>query len=200
MTSDDHYAWGAAMVLPRAESIAYQSVTSAGYTAWLPQYKRRRVLRGARIENGRKIRSRVDSICFEMAPLFRGYLFVQVPYGDGGYNIDKAHGVSRLLRTPSTEMEWGKVKIIRARFILQLQEWVDTDLVENERGEIVSKTHDRTVRDDLSIGDRVATPSGIVGTLSKLDERGRAWLLAELLGAQRLIRDVDAETLELISA
>ncbi len=197
METENHWSWGAATTLPRAETLAAQSVADAGYQVWLPQYNRRRVLRGARIENGRKIRSRHDSISFEMAPLFRGYLFVQVPHNDGGYLIDKAHGVSKLLRAPNTEMAWGKVKIIRARFILHLQEWVNKGLYEDEHGRIV-ETY--TPRSDLDIGDRVRTPVGIVGTLRSLDQRGRADLLADMLGAPRMIYDVDADTLELISA
>ncbi len=197
MEDETSYFWGAATTLPRAEVIAAESVAVAGYQVWLPQYRRRRVLKGARIENGRKIRSRSDSISFEMVPLFRGYLFVQVPHGDGGYLIEKSHGVSRLLRTPNTEEAWGKVKIIRARFILQLQEWVAKGLYEDEHGRIV-ETY--TPRSDLEIGDTVRTPVGIVGTLRSLDERGRADLMAEMLGASRPIYDVDADTLEKISA
>lgn len=197
METENHWSWGAATTLPRAETIAAQSVADAGYQVWLPQYNRRRVLRGARIEGGRKIRSRFDTISFETVPLFRGYLFMQVPQDDGGDLIDRARGVGRLLRTPSTQFEWGKPRVIRARFILQLQEWVAKGLYENERGEIV-ETY--TARSDLDIGDTVRTPVGIVGTLRSLDERGRADLLADMLGAPRMIYDVDADTLELISA
>jgi hypothetical protein len=200
MDTEDHYAWGAVMTLPRAEVIAEQAINEAGYVAWLPQYHRRRVLKGARIEFGRKIRSRHDTVSLEPTPLFRGYLFVQIPHGDYADVIDKSHGVLKLLRNPSTKYVWPKPKLIRARFIIQLQEWVATDLIEDERGKIVSKSQRQTVRGDLRIGDRVATPSGVIGTLSKLDEAGRAELLTEMLGAPRVIRNVNAETLELISA
>lgn len=198
--AEDHYAWGAVMTLPRAELVAKHAIAEAGYVAWLPQYKRRRVLKGARIEQGRKIRSRYDTVSMELTPLFRGYLFVQIPHGDEGGRIDRAHGVSRLLRNANTEESWGRPKIVRARFILQIQEWADRDLIENERGEIVPSSQVVSIRDDLVIGSAVATPSGIVGTLLKLDDRGRADLLTQMLGAPRVISNVDSDTLELISA
>lgn len=197
METENSYFWGAATTLPRAETMAAQSLTDAGYQVWLPQYNRRRVLRGARIEGGRKIRSRSDTVTFEMVPLFRGYVFMQVPHEDGGDLIDRSRGVARLLRSPSTELEWGKPKVIRARFILQLREWTDKGLYENECGEIVETYIPRS---DLDIGDTVRTPVGIIGTLRSLDERGRADLLADMLGAPRMIYDVDADTLELITA
>ena len=197
--TEEHFAWGAVMTLPRAEAVAEQSVTEAGYVTWLPQYQRRRVLRGVRIENGRRVRSRSDSFILEPAPLFLGYLFVQIPHGDGGYAIDKAHGVSRLLRNASTEEAWGKPKIIRARFIVQLQEWVGKELVERDDGRIVCKAEPFKIRDDIKRGDRVRTPTGIVGELLSLDDRGRADLLSEMLGGVTL-RGVDAASLERVCA
>jgi hypothetical protein len=79
---------------------------------------------------------------------------------------------------------------MRARVVLQLREAVEAGTFD----EIPD-----TATLGLAINDRVRTPTGIVGTLVALDERGRADLMAELMGADRLVRGVDAASLELVS-
>lgn len=182
-------AWSAVETNPQCEDIAEQAIRALGYDPWLPKFKK--LLRGHRIEDGRRIRSRQDST--ELRPLFRGYLFVPIPYEDAGYSIDTAQGVRRLLRHPHTEEGWGKPKRIRARVIIQLQEAVELGIWENKDGELCygkPKLH-------VAEGDTVRTPTGFVGLLVSLDERGRYELLADMLGASRKVRGDDAHELEL---
>jgi len=184
--------WTAVETNPQCEDIAEQAIRALGYDPWLPKYEK--LLRGQRIENGRRIRSRNDST--EMRPLFRSYLFVPVPYEDAGYSIDTAQGVKRLIRHPHTEEGWGKPKRIRARVIIQLQQAVDIGIWENHEGELCygkPKLH-------VAEGDTVRTPTGIVGVVLTLDERGRVDLLVELMGRTSISRNVEAATLELLSA
>lgn len=182
-------AWAAVETNPQCEDIAEQSIRALGYSPWLPTYEK--LLRGHRIDNGRRIRSRTDST--EPRPLFRGYLFVPIPSGDAGYSIDTAHGVKRLLRHPHTEEGWGKPKLIRARIIIQLQEVVNVGIWENSEGKLCfgrPKLH-------IAAGDTVRTPIGIVGVVLALDEQGRADLAVEMFGRASVSRNVDAHTLEL---
>lgn len=185
-------SWTAVETNPQCEDIAEQAIRALGYEPWLPKYEK--LLRGYRIEEGRRIRSRKNAT--ELRPLFRGYLFVPLSYDDSGYSIDTAHGVKRLIRHPHTEEGWGKPKRIRARVIIQLQEAVDLGIWENQDGELCygkPKLH-------VSEGDTVRTPTGIVGVVLALDERGRVDLLVDLMGRTSVSRNVDATTLELISA
>lgn len=186
------FPWSAVETNPQCEDIAEQSIRALGYDPWLPKFKK--LLRGQRIENGRRIRSRKDTT--EMRPLFRGYLFVAIPYDDAGYSIDTAHGVKRLIRHPHTEEGWGKPKRIRARVIIRLQEAVEAGIWENQEGNLCygqPKLH-------VAEGDTVRTPTGIVGVVLALDERGRVELLVDLMGRTSVSRNVEASTLELLSA
>jgi len=182
-------AWAAVETNPQCEDIAERSIRALGYSPWLPKFEKR--LRGHRIEEGRRVRSRKDTT--EPRPLFRGYLFVPVPHGDVGYSIDTAHGVKRLIRHPHTEEGWGKPKLIRARVIIQLQEAVEVGIWEDKDGKLCfgkPKLH-------VAEGDTVRTPTGFVGLLVSLDEQGRYELLTEVLGASRKVRGDDAHALEL---
>lgn len=187
----DH-PWSAVETIPQCEDIAEQAIRALGYEPWCPRYEK--LLRGHRIENGRRIRSRGNST--ELRPLFRGYLFVPVPHEDAGYAIDTAHGVKRLIRHPHTEEGWGSPKRIRARVIIQLQEAVELGIYENQEGTLCygkPKSH-------VSEGDTVRTPAGIVGVVLALDERGRVDLLVDMMGRTSVSRNVEAATLERICA
>lgn len=182
-------SWSVVETNPQCEDIAEQAIRALGYEPWLPKYEK--LLRGHRIENGRRIRSRGNGT--ELRPLFRGYLFVPVPHEDAGYSIDTAHGVKRLIRHPHSEQGWGKPKRIRARVIIQLQQAVDLGIYENQEGALCYGKQ----RLHIAEGDLVRTPTGIVGLLVTLDEQGRYELLADMLGAKRTVRGVDAHALEL---
>lgn len=179
-------AWAVVSTKPQAEEIAEKAIREAGYEPWLPMYRKR--LAGARIEDGRRIRCRSDGGV--LRPVFQRYLFALVPYGDGGYAIDAAQGVHRLLRYAAGSESWGKPKVIRGRVVLQLRE-------ATERGEF-----DEIADGDspFKIDDRVRTATGIIGTLKALDDKGRADLLMDLMGAERLVRGVASSTLERIIA
>lgn len=200
---DKQAPWAAVETNPQCEDIAEKSIRALGYSPWLPTYEK--LLRGHRIEQGgRRVRSRQDST--EPRPLFRGYLFVPIPDDNGGYSIDTAHGVKRLLRHPHTEEGWGKPKLIRARIIIQLQEAVELGIWENSDGLLCYGKPKLGVKARRVVngiveeeGDMVRTPTGFVGQLVSLDEEGRYELLAEVLGAKRKVRGDDAHTLELAS-
>lgn len=186
MTDPHNCGWAAVIAKPQAERIAEAAIAEAGFIAWLPLYRKR--LKGTRIEDGRRIRSRQDGV--EQRPLFPGYLFAQVPHDDPdetSYAIDLARGVLRMMRHPSTGNRWGKPKIIRARVIELIREAV-------EAGEFDEVGADTPIT--VMAGDTVRTPSGIVGTIRDLDDKGRAELAYDLFGRAGISRGVDARTLE----
>jgi hypothetical protein len=76
----------------------------------------------------------------------------------------------------------------------QLREAVDAGLWEDENGSL--RTGDA---EPLSPGSTVRTPTGIVAVVLSLDDKGRADLLAEMLGSSRVIRGVDARRLEFVA-
>lgn len=169
------------------EEIAERSIKEAGYEAWLPRYKK--LLRGKKMVNGRRVNSRSDG--YVERPLVRGYCFVLVPYGDEAWAVDGLNGIHRVMRHRDADGYPAAPKRIRGRVLEQLREAVDAGLFD--------EVHD-VVHKVISVkrGDRVLTPSGIVATMLTLDEKGRADLVADLLGGDRLMRNVDASTLQLV--
>ena len=83
------------MTKPTSEEVAERSVRQAGYRTYLPRY--RKLLRGVRIENGRRIRTRGDGDLV-MRPLFSCYVFAELHPGDGGGAIGRSTGVVRVMR------------------------------------------------------------------------------------------------------
>lgn len=131
---------------------------------------------------------------FGPRPLFAGYVFVTVPWGSVARDIERTRGVRQLMRhPPDDEYDLGQPKRIRARIIQQLREIVDMGIWEAEDGTLRYGPPER-----ITIGQRVRTPSGIVARVLRLDEKGRADLLAELLGTERVIRGVDVATVEAV--
>jgi hypothetical protein len=191
MTTDNEAAWCVAATKPLTEHIAAAALSAIGYECWVPVYRKR--FRGNRFENGRRIRSRNDT--FGPRPLFLAYCFVQVPFGGIARDIDRTRGVLKLIRhAPPDEFTFGQPKRIRNRVMQQLREAVDAGLWEDENGSL--RTGDA---EPLSPGSTVRTPTGIVAVVLSLDDKGRADLLAEMLGSSRVIRGVDARRLEFVA-
>jgi len=188
----NEHPWSAVETHPQCEELAALALLALGYEPWLPRYQK--LLKGRRVENGRRIHSRQDGLS-EPRPLFPRYLFLPLPTEDAGYAVDKANGVRRLIRHPHTEEGWGKPKRIRARIIIQLQEAVERGVWENHDGKLCfgsPKLH-------VAEGDTVRTPGGIVGVILSLDAQGRYELLTEMLGGQRRVRGIEAYALELVA-
>ena len=183
-------AWCVAATKPLAEHIAATAIDARGYECWVPTYQKR--FRGHRFEHGRRIRSRTDT--FGPRPLFLGYCFVLVPIGDVARDIDRTRGVTKLIRhPPEDELTWGKPKRIRDRVMQQIRDAVEAGLWEDENGTL--RTGEAK---PISPGSTVRTPTGIVAVVLSLDDKGRAELLADMLGSSRVIRGVDARRLEFV--
>jgi len=185
-------AWCVATTARHSERIAEAVLTARGYECWCPIYTKR--FRGHRLspDGSYRIRSRIDT--FGPRVLFPGYVFVLVPWHCLARNIDTTRGVRALMRhPPPDEYSIGEPKHIRARIIRQLRELCDMGLWED---------HDGTLRpgipERISPGATVRTPTGIVGQVLRLDDHGRADLLARLLGTEHVIRGVDVDGLEAI--
>jgi transcription antitermination factor NusG len=183
-------AWCVAVTARHGERIAEVALAARGYTAWVPLYTKR--FRGHRFafDNHHRIRSRIDT--FGPRPLFPGYVFVSVPYGSDAPDIDTTRGVRHLVRHPPLG-DIGHPKRIRQRIIDQLREICDAGLWEAEDGTLRPGMPER-----LSPGAVVRTPAGLIAQVLRLDDKGRADLIARLFGAEHLIRGVEAEGLEAI--
>lgn len=179
--------WCAVITRPQHEEVAEKAMIDAGYDVWLPRYKKR--LRGVKMVDGRRVRSKSDG--FIERPLIRGYVFLLLAYGDEAWAVDGLNGIHRVMRHRDVEGYPAAPKRIRGRVLEQLREAVDAGLFDEVS--IIDKVI------SVQVGDRVITPSGIVATLLTLDEKGRADLLANMFGAERLMRKVDAAVLELVS-
>lgn len=187
MDTDANTGWCAVIVQPQREEIAERAIIDAGYEAWLPRYKK--LLRGKKMVNGRRVNSRSDG--YVERPLIKGYCFVMVPYGDEAWPLDGLDGIHRVMRHRDADGYPAAPKRIRGRVLEQLREAVDAGLFDEVR--VIDKVI------SVRVGDRVITPTGIVATLLTLDEKGRADLVADLLGGDRLMRKVDASTLQLVA-
>lgn len=187
----DVSGWTVVMSDPGSEEKAAGNIAALGYEPLLFRY--RKLLRGIRLIGDRRVRTRQAGTVVER-PLIRGYLFVEVPFGDKAPAIDGAEGVKRFFRHPPRGLEelYGPPKYVRAREIEGIRQAV--------RSGIYNEIEERGRRMDLREGDQVRTPAGIAGRLLGLDDKGRAELLTEMLGGPRVIRDVDARTLELVTS
>ena len=182
-------AWCVATTARHSERIAEAALTARGYTAWCPIYTKR--FRGHRLAfDHHRIRSRIDT--FGPRVLFPGYVFVAVPWDSDARDIDTTRGVRALLRhPPPDEYSLGEPKRIRSRIVAQLRALCDAGLWEAEDGTLRPGKAER-----ISPGSTVRTPTGLVGQVLRLDDRGRADLLARILGSEHVIRGVEADTLE----
>ena len=185
-------AWCVATTNRQTERIAEAALTARGYTAWCPIYAKR--FRGHRLspDGSYRIRSRSDT--FGPRVLFPGYVFVSVSWSSDARDIDTTRGVRALIRhPPPDEYSPGEPKRIRGRIIAQLRELCDMGLWEDHDGTLRTGNPER-----IAPGSIVRTPTGIVARVLRLDDRGRADLIARLLGGEHLIRGVEADTLEAI--
>jgi hypothetical protein len=174
--------WGVVQTNWGQERLAHEFIFRLGYDPLLITYRRR--MKGWKIDEatGRRKRSRTDGVL--RFPLLRGYLFV--PLDDLGAEIDRQPGVLRVIRHPSVDGGPGNPKLVRAYVILQIREAAD-------RGDFDEIQAESPIL--VKVGDRVKSPSGIVGTLIALDEKGRADLATELFGGG-VSRGIDARNLE----
>lgn len=185
-------AWCVATTARHSERIAEVALMARGYTAWVPLYTKR--FRGHRMsfDNHHRIRSRIDT--FGPRCLFPGYVFVVVPWASDARDIDTTRGVKALMRhKPADEFSLGEPKRIRSRIIRQLRELCELGLWEAPDGTLRTGKVER-----ISPGAHVRTPAGIVGQVLRLDDHGRADLIARLLGHEHVIRGVEADGLEAI--
>jgi hypothetical protein len=183
-------AWAVVITNRHAERSVAAALAALGYECWVPCYQKR--FRGNYWDGPIRKRSRVD--VFAAHPLFTGYAFVMVPWGSLGREIDRTRGVRELMRHSSDDgYNIGEPKRIRSRVIQQLREIVDMGIWEAEDGTLRYGVPER-----ITIGQRVRTPSGVVAQVLRLDEKGRADLMAELLGTKRVIRGVDVSTVEIV--
>lgn len=148
-------AWFVTETLPRSEFRAFQHLERQRYRCFFPRFRKTR--RHAR---------RVDEV---LAPLFPGYLFVQFdPARDQWRSINGTYGVKRLVSRPSGEpqpMPAGAMDALFARC----------------RGDIA-----QSVLADVTPGRQVRLMSGPfaeqLAQIERLDDRGRAWVLLDILG------------------
>ena len=123
-----------------------------------------------------------------MRPLIQSHLFVLIPHGDMAWSIEEARGVRHLFRYLETDapkrVRWTEMRRLQAAVAAGQ---FDTGFPFK-------------ARDGDIPGDLVQTPHGFVGELLTLDERGRAELLTEIMGEKRIVRGVDAHTLQRVIA
>ena len=178
--------WGVVEVRSNKEALAERSLREIGYDPLVVRYIK--LIRGARIApDGRRIRSRKDEL--QARPFIPGYLFLPLEVDDDATLVDVQRGVKRLFRSRDADGYPAKPKLIRARIVEQIK------IAAAERDETP-----RPVRSDLKPGDRVRIPGGIEAVLLKLDEKGRAEYMAEILGGQVPGSIKDANLLELVAS
>lgn len=190
--SDDAAAgWAVAMTKPACEEIAERSIRQGGHRCYLPRF--RKLLRGSRIENGKRIRTR-QAGDLVMRPLFPGYILIEVHAGDGAGAIDRVTGVVRVLRHRAAADGSARPRLIAAELVDAIRKREQAGHFDEGRiGE------GGTVRKDIAAGDRVQIGggeySGLIGRLVELDEAGRAAVLLEILGRSDVRASVPAELL-----
>jgi len=171
---------------PNAEALAEKSLQQIGYEPLVVRYNK--LIKGHRYRlNGERVRSRHDEI--QARPFIPGYLFLPLPSGDDATLVDGRDGVKRLFRTRDAEGYLARPKLIRNRIVEQIK------AAALERDETP-----KPIRDDLKPGDKVRLPSGMIGYLVSLDDRGRAKYVADLLGGQVSGSISDTRRLELMEA
>ncbi len=148
--------WAVVSTRPNQEARARVNLERQGYRAWLPQYRRKR--RHAR---------RVETVT---APLFPGYLFVQLdPETQQWHAINGTFGVRALLCTND------RPTFLPDSFVAELLGSAD------ESGLLSPPESPLVPGQDVSL---VAGPfAGNVAKLLALDGRGRVLLLMEVLGS-----------------
>lgn len=152
-------AWCVVNTLPNQEVRAEANLLRQGFRAWLPATRRLR--RHAR---------KVDVV---RAPLFPGYLFVELDLDRDGWSpINSTYGVRRLL------VQDVRPKTLPGQFVADLQRSVDDDgtcMIEPERP-------------GLRPGMRVRIAKGpfadCIATILNIAPRERVQLLLEILGGR----------------
>ena len=203
--------WGVVETRPNAEALADRSLRQIGYEPLVVRYNK--LIKGHRYRpNGERVRSRHDEI--QSRPFIPGYLFLPLASGDDAAAIDspirwgglslpgpgggvvetdsgwvKLAGIKRLIRHPKGPDGRARPKLIRHRIVEQIK------AAALERDETP-----KPIRDDLKPGDKVRLPSGMIGYLVSLDDKGRAKYVADLLGGQVSGSISDTRRLELVEA
>lgn len=166
--------WTIIIAKPNGEEIAERALREAGYRVYLPRYRRMLFPHGGG-RAGRPV----------MRLLIPGYVFVNDWRGWPTLTI---RGVNGIMRYDGNTACLGDCVV---------REMMGKEY-DGEYDESRSPRGPGTKRDDLTIGQAVAVEHAgtrIIGSLTRLDDDGRAILTAMLMGREVRVR-VDQEALE----
>jgi len=158
--SRNEFAWFVAETQPRAEAQAERNLANQGYTSFCPRFRKLR--RHAR---------RTEQV---LAPLFPGYLFVQLDLGQHAWrSINGTIGIRRLVGP-----EGARPQPVPAHIMAALHERCDNGVA-------------RIGLLNLEPGKEMRLMSGPfadrLATITTLDDKGRVSVLLEILGQQARI-------------
>lgn len=165
--------WVAVICRPANENLAAQSLEAAGFTVYLPRY--RKLLRGVRLVHNKRVRTRSLGD-YVWRPLFPGYLFASITSQHPLGLMCRSLGVSGYLRREDRRPAFILPEILeRLRYDEISGIWNDGPQTENQK---------RLQEQMQGIGPPpiVAIPelNDALGEIGRLDANGRIELLVRI--------------------